>query len=88
MTDMTEIKEEHFEINDDEVVAVYASWVLAKMIPRPECLDNLMSILRRKKPRIMIVIETEANSNSPFFGSASLGRCSSSRLTWIASKHA
>ncbi|XP_028781864.1 DELLA protein RGL1-like [Neltuma alba] len=68
VTDMIEIREEQFEINDDEAVAVYAPCVLATMIPRPECLENLMSILRKKKPRIMIVHETEANSNSQFFG--------------------
>ncbi|KAF7804927.1 DELLA protein RGL1-like [Senna tora] len=67
VTDMMEMKEDRFEIDDDEVVAVYAPYVLRTMVSRPECLENLMRILRNIKPCIMIVLEVEAKHNSSSF---------------------
>ncbi|XP_054801601.1 DELLA protein 1-like [Prosopis cineraria] len=57
VTDMIEIKEQHIEVDDDEAVAVYAPYVLSTMIPMPECLENLMS-MRKKKPCIMAILES------------------------------
>ncbi|XP_028786334.1 DELLA protein RGL1-like [Neltuma alba] len=67
VTDMIEITEQHFEIEDDEAVAVYALYVLRTMVSRPACLENLMSVIRNIKPIIMVVLEVEANHNSSSF---------------------
>ncbi|KAF7818134.1 DELLA protein RGL1-like [Senna tora] len=65
--DMVEIREQHFEIEDDEVVAVYAPYILRTMVSRPDCLENLMGLIRNMKPVVMIVLEVEANHNSSCF---------------------
>ncbi|KAJ8565833.1 hypothetical protein K7X08_008409 [Anisodus acutangulus] len=37
------------------------------MIPRPDCLDNLMKVVRSIGPTVIVVGEVEANHNSPSF---------------------
>ncbi|XP_027349430.1 DELLA protein RGL1-like [Abrus precatorius] len=65
--DMAEIREDHFEMEDDEAVAVYSPYFLRYLVSRPKCMENLMWVIRNIKPRIMIVLEVEANHNSPSF---------------------
>ncbi|KAF7804928.1 DELLA protein RGL1-like [Senna tora] len=67
VTDMMEIRESHFHISDDEALVVSSPYVLRKMVSRPECLENLMRIIKNMKPSIMLVLEVEANHNSPSF---------------------
>ncbi|CAK8544410.1 unnamed protein product [Lathyrus sativus] len=65
--DMLEIKEDDFEIEEDEAVAVYSPYFLRNLISRQDCMENLMRVLRCIKPSIMIVLEIEASHNSPSF---------------------
>lgn len=65
--DLKDIKEELFDIKTGETVAVYSPTVLTTMISRPEHVEALMRVIRRFKPSIMVVIEVEANHNSPSF---------------------
>ncbi|KAI4301508.1 hypothetical protein L6164_034782 [Bauhinia variegata] len=65
--DAAEINEDQFEIEEDEAVVVYSPYILRTMVAKPECLENLMRVLRNIKPSIMIVLEVEANHNSPSF---------------------
>ncbi|KAL1339483.1 hypothetical protein AAHE18_U040600 [Arachis hypogaea] len=65
--DITELREDHFEIENDEAVAVYSPNTLMILVPSPDSLDNLMRVLRKIKPAIMVVVEIEANHNSPLF---------------------
>ncbi|KAJ1412559.1 hypothetical protein SESBI_20286 [Sesbania bispinosa] len=65
--DMAEIKEDQFEIEEDEAVAVYSPYFLRTMIARPDCMEKLMWVIRNIRPSIMIVLEMEANHNSPSF---------------------
>ncbi|WOH01540.1 hypothetical protein DCAR_0520924 [Daucus carota subsp. sativus] len=65
--DMKDIKEELFDIKTGETVVVYSPTVLTTMISRPERVEALMRVIRRFKPSIMVVIEVEANHNSPSF---------------------
>ncbi|KAL6177045.1 hypothetical protein ACLB2K_053677 [Fragaria x ananassa] len=68
VSDMKDINEHFFdEIKDDEAVVVYASFVLRTMLPRPRCLENLMRVMRNINPCLMVVMEVEANHNSPSF---------------------
>ncbi|XP_050377875.1 DELLA protein RGL1-like isoform X2 [Argentina anserina] len=68
VSDMQDIKNHLFdEIEDDEAVVVYAPLVLRTMILRPRCLENLMKVMRNINPSLMVVIEVEANHNSPSF---------------------
>ncbi|KAG9145779.1 hypothetical protein Leryth_011213 [Lithospermum erythrorhizon] len=66
-SDMSEIKKEHFRTKADETVVVYGSSVLRSMISRPNCLDNLMKVIRSLNPSLMVVAEIEANHNSQSF---------------------
>ncbi|KAG9142836.1 hypothetical protein Leryth_005576 [Lithospermum erythrorhizon] len=67
VADMSEIKEEHFSTKANETVVVYGSSVLRSMISKPDCLDNLMKVIRTLRPSLMVVGEVEANHNSPIF---------------------
>ncbi|GMI98888.1 hypothetical protein HRI_003558100 [Hibiscus trionum] len=65
--DMEDIKEELFKIRSDESLAVFCPLVLRTMISRPACLENLMRVMKNLNPTILVVIEVEANLNSPSF---------------------
>ncbi|XP_041020393.1 DELLA protein RGL1-like [Juglans microcarpa x Juglans regia] len=67
LSDMKDIKEEFFEIEDDEMVIIFAPLVLRTMISRPSCLENFMRVITNLNPSIMIVIEVETNHNSASF---------------------
>ncbi|KAG6648007.1 hypothetical protein CIPAW_07G118000 [Carya illinoinensis] len=67
LSDLKDIKEELFEIEDEEEVIIFAPLVLRTMISRPNCMENLMSVIRNLCPSIMVVFEVEANHNSPSF---------------------
>ncbi|XP_022145180.1 DELLA protein RGL2-like [Momordica charantia] len=67
VSDMMEIKEELFEVEEDEMVAIYSPLALRTMISRPTRLENLMRVIRNLKPSIMVVSEVEANYNLSSF---------------------
>ncbi|TYG89953.1 hypothetical protein ES288_A12G143600v1 [Gossypium darwinii] len=65
--DMEDIKEELFKIGNNESLAVFCPLVLRTMISIPTYLENLMRVMKNLNPTIVIVIEIEANHNSPSF---------------------
>lgn len=67
LTEMKELKEDLLGIEADETVAVYSFMMLRSMISKPESLENVMRAISRVKPKVMVVIEVEANHNSPSF---------------------
>ncbi|XP_070675894.1 DELLA protein 1-like [Malus domestica] len=67
VADMEDVKGQLFDIEGDEAVVVYAPLILRTMISRPSCLENLMRVMRTLSPCVMVVIEVEANHNSPSF---------------------
>ncbi|KAI3774768.1 hypothetical protein L1987_49330 [Smallanthus sonchifolius] len=67
LSDITEVKEEQFEVQDDEAVAVYCQVILRTMISKPQSLENLMRAIRRINPLVIVVAEVEANHNSTSF---------------------
>ncbi|KAK1354332.1 Della protein gaip [Heracleum sosnowskyi] len=64
---MKDLRVELFNIRPGEAVVVYSPILLRSMIPRPDNLQILLTVLRRLKPKIMVVNEVEANHNSPSF---------------------
>ncbi|KAL2323716.1 hypothetical protein Fmac_028095 [Flemingia macrophylla] len=64
---IVEIKVEQFDVEDDEAVAVYCPNVLRTMVSDSDSLEHLMRVMRKIRPTIMIVLELEANHNSPSF---------------------
>lgn len=67
VSDMKDLNRDLFELKPEEVVGVYATNILHRMIYRPECLEHLMRVIRSIKPCIMLVTEIDANINSPSF---------------------
>ncbi|KAI4338552.1 hypothetical protein MLD38_023597 [Melastoma candidum] len=65
--DMLDLRREHFDLSPKETVVVYSQFFLQGMIPQPDRLESLMKVIRDIHPRRMVVIETEANHNSPDF---------------------
>nr|KYP55085.1 DELLA protein RGL1 [Cajanus cajan] len=67
VTNIIEIKVEQFDIEDNEAVAVYCPIILRTMVSDSDSLEHLMRVIRKIRPTIMIVLELEANHNSPSF---------------------
>ncbi|KAK6161007.1 hypothetical protein DH2020_004388 [Rehmannia glutinosa] len=65
--DILELEKDLFELETDEVVAVYAAYTLMSMIGKVDRLDHLMRMIKSVCPCVMIVVEFEANCNSPSF---------------------
>ncbi|EXB71071.1 hypothetical protein L484_004206 [Morus notabilis] len=64
---MSDLKEDLFELDADETIAVYSSFTLSGMIAQPTQLESLMRVIRGLHPCVMVVTEVEANHNSPVF---------------------
>ncbi|XP_017240058.1 DELLA protein RGL1 [Daucus carota subsp. sativus] len=64
---MKDLKVELFDIRPGEAVAVYSPVVLMTMIGRPQNLHTVLKVIQRLRPVVMIVMEVEANTNSPAF---------------------
>jgi len=67
VSDMLDLKEDLFEVDADETVAVYSEYFLRSMISQPKRLESIMGVVRSINPCIMVVTEVEANHNSPAF---------------------
>ncbi|CAI0442184.1 unnamed protein product [Linum tenue] len=51
-----------------EATVVLAEYALSRMVTKPNRLEAMMKLIRSIRPRVMVVIETEANHNAPDFG--------------------
>ncbi|WCJ23336.1 DELLA protein GAIP [Euphorbia peplus] len=67
VSDLQYLREELFEIDSEEVVAVYSEYTLNNLIAHQEQLSSVMRVITSIRPCIMVVIESEANHNSPVF---------------------
>ncbi|PIA43645.1 hypothetical protein AQUCO_01800004v1 [Aquilegia coerulea] len=67
VSNMDDLKEELFDVTEDEAIAVYSPFVLRTMLTRSERLDSLMRVIRNLNPCLMVVTEIEGCHNSPSF---------------------
>ncbi|CAN0888545.1 DELLA protein RGL2 [Linum grandiflorum] len=67
VSDVHELREEMFEIDQREALAVYSEGYMKSLIAAPDKMDALLKLLRSFSPRIMVVSELEANYNSVTF---------------------
>ncbi|GKV45033.1 hypothetical protein SLEP1_g52162 [Rubroshorea leprosula] len=65
--DMLDLEEDLFELDVEEKVALYAHYILKSMISTPNWLDHSMRVFRNINSCVIVMIETEANHNSPIF---------------------
>lgn len=57
VVDMLDLDENLFELDDNEVVAVYSAHFLNTMIGRQDRLECLMRVIRSMNPCVMVVTE-------------------------------
>ncbi|GLJ20627.1 hypothetical protein SUGI_0375680 [Cryptomeria japonica] len=62
-----EIKEGLFTVKSGEELAVYAPVVLRSLLYDPVLMDNVLSVIKKLRPRIIVNVEIEAQHNSPSF---------------------
>ncbi|OIT08035.1 PREDICTED: DELLA protein RGL1-like [Nicotiana attenuata] len=67
LPDRNQLTENHFDIEPDEGLVIYAAFFLRAMICEPNCLETAMRVVRKLQPELMVVSEVEANLNSPMF---------------------
>ncbi|EXB71072.1 hypothetical protein L484_004207 [Morus notabilis] len=67
MEDVLSLKEDLFELDTEETLAVYSSYGLRSLISQPTQLESLMRVIRSLNPCVMVVNEVEANHNCPAF---------------------
>ncbi|CAN1830827.1 DELLA protein RGL2 [Linum perenne] len=61
---MIEIHENQFDLDPKDVVAVFSENALHEFIQTPSELEALMGVIRKIRPKAMVVTEREANFNS------------------------
>ncbi|CAN0888603.1 DELLA protein DWARF8 [Linum grandiflorum] len=61
------LQPEMFDIDPREALAVYSEGYLSSRIANPDSMEALMKLLRNFNPRIVVVLEMEANHNSVTF---------------------
>ncbi|CAN1241830.1 DELLA protein 2 [Linum perenne] len=66
--DMRELGKGQVELEPREVTVVYSEYGVGSLISKPSRLDAMMKFVRSLHPRVMVVLETEANHNSSDFG--------------------
>ncbi|XWS08499.1 hypothetical protein CRYUN_Cryun40dG0007700 [Craigia yunnanensis] len=67
VSDMLDLKEDLFELDAEETIAVYAALAFRNMLAIPNRIENIMRVIRVINPCLMVVSEIEANHNSPMF---------------------
>ncbi|XP_059460198.1 DELLA protein 1-like [Corylus avellana] len=65
--DIKDLSKDMFETMSDEAVAVYSPVPLNHMIREPGSLESLLKVLRDLNPCVMVIIEADADHNSPDF---------------------
>ncbi|KAF9674265.1 hypothetical protein SADUNF_Sadunf10G0109400 [Salix dunnii] len=67
LPDMLDLKKDLFELGAEEAVAVCVENSLRSLTALQNRLDSIMKLFRHINPRIVAVMEVEANNNSPSF---------------------
>ncbi|CAN1281524.1 DELLA protein GAI1 [Linum perenne] len=66
--DLTELKENMFEIDyEEESVVVLSDYLFSTLISSVGKLDYVMKVILKMKPCVMVMTEVESNNNSPIF---------------------
>lgn len=65
--DMLDLKEDMFELDSEETVAVYSEFAMRSMVPQPDRLESAMRVIKNIRPCVTVVTEVEGNHNSPVF---------------------
>ncbi|KAK6927849.1 Transcription factor GRAS [Dillenia turbinata] len=64
---LADLNSSMLEISDDEAVAVNSVFELHRLLARPEAIDKVLKSIKDTNPRIVTVVEQEANHNGVVF---------------------
>ncbi|KAI5650909.1 hypothetical protein M9H77_36914 [Catharanthus roseus] len=67
VSDLKDLKQDLFEVEADETVAVYFGLRLFTVLPWPNHLEAVIGVIKHLKPCAIVMVELEANLNSPVF---------------------
>ncbi|CAI9118568.1 OLC1v1020155C1 [Oldenlandia corymbosa var. corymbosa] len=67
VSDLKDLREDMFELSDDEVLAVYSELRLGSLLSTPDHLVSLLRTIEKLNPCAMVVIEIEASTDTPVF---------------------
>jgi len=67
VSNLLHLREDLFEKDSEETIAVYSQFALRSNIQQPDQLETIMRVVRTINPIVMVVAETEANHNSKSF---------------------
>lgn len=67
VSDLLHLREDRFEIDPEEAIAVFSHYALRTKIQQSDQLETLMRVIRTLSPSLMVVCEIEANHNSTSF---------------------
>ncbi|KAJ4722035.1 DELLA protein [Melia azedarach] len=67
LADLQDLKEDIFEINEGEVIAVYSPALLSYIATQRDRLETLITVLTNINPCVMVVTEVEANHHLQTF---------------------
>ncbi|XVE65523.1 hypothetical protein DITRI_Ditri08aG0006600 [Diplodiscus trichospermus] len=67
VTDLKDISEDMFELNDDEAVVFSFRFLLRHTLTQPECLESIIRVLKNINPSIVVVTEYEVDHTSATF---------------------
>ncbi|WMV09754.1 hypothetical protein MTR67_003139 [Solanum verrucosum] len=67
VSEMKDLSKDLFELDTNEVVVVYSEYILGGMLAWPNHLEVVLRFIKNLNPCVIVVIETEANTNEPIF---------------------
>ncbi|CAI9118564.1 OLC1v1020151C1 [Oldenlandia corymbosa var. corymbosa] len=67
VSDLKNLEINFFELASDELLAVYSELRLATLLAWPHHLESLLKTLKKLKPRVMVTMEVDSNTNAPGF---------------------
>ncbi|KAL2519613.1 DELLA protein RGL3 [Abeliophyllum distichum] len=67
ISELNDLKEGFFEVEAEEMVAVYLFMNLSAILAWPNHLERFMEFVKKLNPCVTVVVEMEANTNTPIF---------------------
>ncbi|OIS98569.1 PREDICTED: DELLA protein RGL1-like [Nicotiana attenuata] len=67
VSEMKDLSNDLFELDASEAAAVYSEYRLGGMLASPNHLEAVLTLIKSINPCVMVVIDTEANTNTPIF---------------------
>ncbi|CAI9785129.1 unnamed protein product [Fraxinus pennsylvanica] len=67
ISELNDLKEGFFEVEAEEMVAIFLSLKLCGILAWPRRIENFIGFVKKLNPCVIVVVEMEANTNTPIF---------------------